>query len=257
MSDEGKDKVETERVQFRTSTDNFDTAVGCDMDMKEDAARRARKEHDEGLYLNDMTLTAMKLGYVNQIDDGVDISIISQLVRKDREAKEFISENLFDKLDFSNGERGPRYNTRIVAEDAGIINTYENKYFYKPNNDTVIMFGQFLMIDELELLDDYRYKNKRNIIKAKDYKMNVPLYFEDSIEGILNAITTEEISGGKAHIYVKFLNNIVVKKNSYMIKYITKYREEINNCLKTLSSFKSIKDDKVALERIGEMAQYL
>ena len=98
----------------------------------------------------------------------------------------------------------------------------------------------------------FRHRFKKSIVKVKDYLMNLPLFYEDSLEGIIEAIQTGEISDAKAHIYINFLHEIIVVNKDNSTKYIEKYKEEFKEVLSKLGTSEIVRIDEVAVNQIVE-----
>lgn len=258
-----EEKPETTSIQFRTSPANFDALKGFDYKKKTEAIRAIKREQAKNNYDNDLEylnphhLTMMKLAHCNKFPDGVDISPLTQLIRYDPEAIKWVSEELFARLDMSDGHHSVHYNTRIGVDDTGMVTELNEKYFYNPYGDTLFVACVLLAIDEDNDMRQFRHRFKRPITKIKDYLLNLPLYYEDSIEGIIEAIQTDEISGAKSHIYIELLHEIIVINNHSSTKYINKYKEEFKEILIKFTNLKLIRSDKVALKQIAEAQQYL
>lgn len=258
-----EEKPETERLQFKTSPANFDALKGFDYKKKTDATRAIKKEqakhnYDNDLeYLNPHHLTMMKLAHSKSFPDGIDISPLSQLIRYDPEAIKWVSEELFERLDLSGGHHSTHYNSRIETDDAGMVTELTEKYFYNPYGDTLLVACVMLAIDEDNDMRQFRHRFKRSIIKVKDYMTNLPLFYEDSLEGIIEAINTDEISGAKAHIYINFLHEIIVVNNSNSTKYIEKYNEDFKEVLSKFSGLEIVRCDEVSIKQVAEAGEYL
>lgn len=264
MNKEKEVKIETTPVQFRTGSDLFAGLKGYSYKKKNDVVRAIKVEKANHSFDNDLSylkphdITMMLLGHSREFPDGVDLSIFTQLIWKDSSAKNYLSKELFKPLDLSNGHRNIRYNTRIPTEDAGILSDLAEKYFYMPHGDTI--FGACLLYAVDIDPDMYGFNNKfrEEIILLKDYMLNIPLYSEDTIERILEAIIDRDaISGEKAHIYIEFINEIVVVRNKDMGNYISKYGKDFKEALHKLYKPEVVKVDKVATKLYQEALRFL
>lgn len=244
------DKVETSRLHFKCSEKNNDALTAFDY-------RKKMKGKENGEYLKPYELTEMKLDYIDKFPKDIDIRVFSDLIRDDCQAKDWLSTNLSKKLDLSNEKRDIHYNGRIETEQAGWMSEMRDRYFYNAYGDTLLVACTLLAIEADDELRTLRYRFKRDIWDIKEYLENIEYYFEESIEGIFEAILSEDISGAKAHIYINFIYEVVVEKNNSMNKYIVKYNEEFKEALSCLSDFKTVKIEEVSKKQIEEIERYL
>lgn len=249
-----EEKPQTSRIHFRACNDFKNVISGIDITKKNEASRR----NDEGeKYLSPVILTMMKLGYIDYFPPDIDVRVFTLLTMQDPESVRFMSDQLFQPLILFEGPKTAYYSSRIETDDIGMIADKRDKYFYDADNGKLFQALVLLAVDQDDALKGFRYICKKPLIRLKDYLTNMPLYFEDSIDGILDAVLEGEISEAKAYIYVGFIHEFVVGNNNSLNKYVEKFREKFLEALEKLNTFALVKIEEVCQKEIEEARKYL